>query len=301
MTMPDPWRNQTDPKHIWAICAAVAPTSERDGFALLAGDYYTGLRLPSRAASRAAHTALTRVGYDVIRGSGRELVIRGWSTAGLDARLTSMRAVMHQLATGRGTAAVSVLEQFRRIPAGSLPGRSAQRQLVREAGQGLREWVFAVSGVHAPCDPLARPADTGIAVRLSAAWRAEEAIEELASRQMRVAAHATAIYPGLRQQMSHDNARDTAIRRAGVVFHLRGDVAQDSTGLLAVFSRPAAALLAGPGELPGRSRTAGRAGAAAGDFPVPGPPPLRLAPRPGGRPQGRDFPAGPARRRPAHP
>jgi hypothetical protein len=297
MTMPDPRRTGTDPAHIWAICAAVAHASERDGFALLAGDFYTGLRLPSRTASRAVRTALTRVGYDVIGDGSRELVIRGWSATGLEARLTAMRAVLHKLATGPGMAAVPVLEEFRRLPAASLPGQATTRQLVIEAGQGLREWIFATSGVHAPCDPLARPADPAIVLRLSAAWRAEEAIEDLAGRQLRVARHATGLYPSLRSRMSHDSARDTAIRRAGVVFHLRGQVAQDSAPLLASASWPAAAI-AGPAAPSRPDRAAGREARPACDFPVSGPPPLRLVPRPGDRPQGRDFPAGPAGRRP---
>jgi hypothetical protein len=43
-----------------------------------------------------------------------------------------------------------------------------------------------------------------------ATTRLEEAIEELAARQVRVAANALALYPVLRQEMSHDIARDSA-------------------------------------------------------------------------------------------
>ena len=75
---------------------------------------------------------------------------------------------------------------------------------------------MATSGIHARCDPRARPADIGAALRLSATWQAETAIDELAARHLRIAVHAVALYPELRHQESHHSARDLAIHRAEI-------------------------------------------------------------------------------------
>lgn len=237
--MPTPDQNPTgaDHAHIWAICAGAGPTRDRHGTALLAGAR-DGIHvyMPTRAGARDAEAALSRVGYQVVRttghGRGGQLVVRGWSADGLEARLIAMRAVLEQLASDRGSTAMKALDRLGGLPAAALPDRAGQRQLSRQAATQLLRWIFTTSGIHAPHDPLARPADPGCALRLSTAWRLEEGIEDLAARQIRVAADALAQYPVLRQQMGHDSARDVAIRRASVAFHLSGRVAQDTTQIL---------------------------------------------------------------------
>jgi hypothetical protein len=308
MTARDPYPSGVDPCHIWAVCAAAAPGHDPAGTAVLAGGRDAArVYLPARAAARAAQAALSRVGYQVARAAGssrgRQLLVRGWSAGGLEARLTAMRAVLEQLAADPGSAATMALDQLRRVPAAELPAAAGQQQLTWQAGEQLRRWIFAASGIHAPHDPLARPADTGCALRLSAAWRLEEAIDDLAARQLRVAGRALALYPALRQQIGHDSARDTVIRQAGITFHLSSPIAQDTTPLLRNAGRapglgasapaqpaPAASPSARPGTWPG-PRAAPVTGTPAG--PASSPPSTAAA-----RPRGRNFPSGRAGGRP---
>ena len=229
--------------------------------------------MPTRAGARNAEAALSRVGYQVVRTTdhrrGGHLVVRGWSADGLEARLIAMRAVLEQLASDPGSTAMKALDRLGGLPAAALPDRAGQRQLSRQAATQLLRWIFTTSGIHAPHDPLARPADAGCALRLSTAWRLEEAIEDLAARQVRVAADALAQYPVLRQQMGHDSARDIAVRRASVAFHLSGRVAQDTTQILGnarqtpgdgTSRRNAAATRALPSARPGIPPEPGRSG-----------------------------------------
>ncbi len=226
-----------DPSHIWSICSSAAPGRDRHGNALLTGGP-DGIHvyLPSRAGARGARTALSLVGYSVLRNTddshGRHLLVRGWSAEALDARLIAMRSVLGQLAANPGSTATLALDRLGALPAAALPGRAGQQQLSRQAAAQLLRWIFTTSGIHAPHDPLARPADAGCALLISAAWRLEEAIEDLAARQVRVAASAVALYPALRQEMGHDTARDTAVRQASVVFYLGSRVAQDTARIL---------------------------------------------------------------------
>ncbi len=234
MPAPDQYRSGIDPSHIWAICASAGPARDRHGTALLAGGRGSlHIYLPTRTSERDAQAALRRVGYHVVRATdrsqGRHLVVRGWSADALEARLNSMRSVLDQLAADPGSTAAKALAQLGNLSAAALPDRAGQRQLSWQAAAQLLRWVFTTSGIHAPHDPLARPADAGCALRLSAAWRLEEAIEDLAARQVRVAANALALYPALRQQMGHDSARDIAVRQASITFHLSSPVAQDTT------------------------------------------------------------------------
>ncbi len=226
-----------DPAHIWCICGSAAPGRDRHGNALLTGGPDgIHVHLPSRAGARSARTALSLVGYQVLRNTGdshgRHLLVRGWSAEALDARLIAMRSVAGQLAANPGSTATLALDRLGTLPPAALPGRAGQQQLSRQAAAQLLRWIFTTSGIHAPHDPLAMPADAGCASLLSAAWRLEEAIEDLAVRQVRVAASAVALYPALRQEMGHDSARDTAVRRASVVFHLSSRAAQDPTRIL---------------------------------------------------------------------
>ncbi len=236
MTASDSYPAGIDPVHVRTIATAAVPDGQRDGTVLLVGGQYAArVYLPTRSAAQAAHAALRRVGYQVGRtGSlrGRDLIIAGWSAEGLESRLTAMRAVLQKLAAEPGAAAVAALDQLGRLSAAALPGQAGQRLLIHQADQQLRAWIADTSGIHAPCDPRARPADPGCALRLNATHRAEEAIDDLAARHVQVAELAVALYPALRQRMDHDSASDFAVRRAGVAFHLSQQLAQDITPLL---------------------------------------------------------------------
>jgi hypothetical protein len=237
MATRDQQPSRVDPSHIRMICASAGPARDRRGTVLFAGAR-DGIHvyMPTRAGARNAQAALSRVGYQVVRTAdhrrGGHLVVRGWSADALEARLTAMRSVLEQLAADPGSTAAKALDRLGSRSAAALPDRAGQRELSQQAALQLLRWIFANSGIHAPHDPLAQPADAGCALRLSAAWQLEEAIEDLAARQVRVAADALAQYPVLRQQMGHDSARDIAVRRASVAFHLSSRVAQDTTQIL---------------------------------------------------------------------
>ena len=300
-----------DPSHIWCICASAGPVRDRQGAALLTGGR-DGIHvyLPTRVGARNAQAALSLVGYRVVRttddSQGRHLLIRGWSAEALEARLIAMRSVLEQLAANPGSTATSALGRLGTLPAAALPDRAGQQQLSRQAAVQLLRRIFTTSGIHAPHDPLARPADAGCALRLSAAWRLEEAIEELAARQVRVAANALALYPALRKEMGHHSARDTAVRQASVVFHLSSRLAQNTTRILrnprptpgaGMSRRNAAATRA----LPSSRRGIRSEAQAARIYPFtgarPSPAPDR-PPRAAARSRGRNFPSGRAGRHP---
>ena len=73
----------------------------------------------------------------------------GWNAAGLESRLTAMRAVLHQLAENPSLTARAVIERFRDLPGAAQSPRSGLGVL-DEARAGLRSWVSARSGIHAP-------------------------------------------------------------------------------------------------------------------------------------------------------
>jgi hypothetical protein len=242
MTTPGPYPSGVDPVHVLAICAEAAPGTHRDTAILVGGRYAACVYLPTRRGARAAQAGLCRVGYQVDRPAGnsrgRDLIIHGWSAGALEARLIAMRAVLEQLAANPVSTATTVLEELRGIPLDELPGESAQQQLITQAAERLRRWIFTGSGIQVPHDPRLRPADTGCALRVSAAWQLEEAIDDVAARQVRVARYALDLYPASRQQLGHDGGRDSAIRRAAIAFHLRSSpVAQDTSPLLAATSQ----------------------------------------------------------------
>jgi hypothetical protein len=92
--------------------------------------------------------------------------------------------------------------------------------------------------------------------------------------------------------MNDSRAQRTAVRRAGVFFHLSpSSIAQDSAPLMSR-SAPSATQGQAPGAKPSRSRRPRRG--MAGEFPAPpgvtGPPGTRPAAGPAG-PGGQDFPA----------
>jgi hypothetical protein len=257
---------RVDSAHIWAICTSAGPARDRRGITLLAGGRHgIHVHMPTRASARDAEAALIRVGYHVVRATdhnrGRHLVVRGWSADALEARLTTMRSVLEQLAADPSSTATKALDRLGGLPAAGLPDSAGQQQLSRQAAAQLLRWIFTTSGVHAPHDPLAQPPDAGCALRLSAAWRLEEAIEDLAARQVRVAANALALYPVLRQHLGHDSARDIAVRQASITFHLSRPIAQDSTPLLrSAYGTPDLAPSAGDAP----ARTSGRSGIRSG-------------------------------------
>jgi hypothetical protein len=266
--------------------------------------------MPTRAGARNAEGALSRVGYQVERTTdhsrGGHLVVRGWSADALEARLIAMRSVLEQLAADPGSTATKALDRLGSLPAAALPDRAGRQQLCWQAAAQLLRRIFATSGIHAPHDPIARPADAGCALRLSAAWRLEEAIEDLAARQVRVAADALAQYPVLRQQMGHDSARDIAIRRATVAFHLSSRVARDTTQILGNTRQAPSAGTSRRNAAATRALPSGRPGTQSGAqdawvYPftgAPASPAPDRPPRAAARTRGRNFPSGRAGRHP---
>jgi hypothetical protein len=302
---------RVDPSHIRAICASAGPARDRRGTVLLAGAR-DGIHvyMPTRAGARNAQAALGRVGYQVVRTTGHRrgghLVVCGWSADALEARLTAMRSVLEQLAADPGSTATKALDPLGSRSAAALPDRAGQRELSQQAALQLLRWIFATSGIHAPHDPLARPADPGCALRLNAACRLEEAIEDLAARQVRVAADALAQYPVLRQQMGHDSARDIAVRRASVAFHLSSRVAQDTTQILGNARQAPGAGTSRGSAAATRALPSGQPGIRSGPgdarvYPFTGAPSSHAPDQPtraAARTRGPNFPAGRARRHP---
>ena len=239
MTAPDPGERGLDPAHILSVISRAVQDQPAPALAIAAPD---GLRvcLRSRRAASNASVALTRVGYQValFDGTGlRNLLVSGWSSGGLESRLSAMRAVLHRLAAEPGATAAAALDPLGRLPAGALPDQDGQHRLIRQAGKQLRAWISATSGIHAPYDPHAWPADPGCALRLVATRRAEELIDDFALRHLQVTALAVELYPALRQQMTHDAARDTAVRHAEMAFHLSRELGHDLTPFLRSASR----------------------------------------------------------------
>ena len=237
MTTPSPYPQGIDPVHVQIVAATVSTVERADGSVLLLAIPGTiRVHLPNRSATRAARDALERVGYQVTSSAGslrnRGLLVVGWSAQGLESRLDAMRGVLQKLVARPDATAALALGQLSRVPAAELPGRAGQQRIVGQLSTGLRSWISATSGIHAASDPRARPADPGCALRLSATRRAEQAIDDLVERQTRVAEFAVALYPSLRQTMSHDAARDCALRWAGIAFHLIPQADPDLSPLL---------------------------------------------------------------------
>lgn len=281
MPASDPYPHGVDPVHVWSVCRTAAPAIQDGGAAILIGGRYAArVHLPDRPAARAAHDALRRVGYQADRGvaGGRDLIVAGWSEQGLESRLTAMRGVLHVLAAEPGLTAASALDRLLGLPAAELSRFTGQRLLIHQAGEQLRTWISATSGIHAPCDPRARPTDPGRALRLAATRRAEEAIDDLAQRHIQLTELAVALYPALRQRMDHDTARYFAIQRAAIAFHLSRRIGQDLTPLMRNASQPAQP----PVTRPAATRPAT----------TPTPPPTARASRPaaGQRPATRKYP-----------
>jgi hypothetical protein len=219
MTTADLRERGLDPAHILSVTSQAVTSNGQAGLAIATPD---GVRIcfRSRQAAGRASTALTRLGYDVTRADGprrRDLLVTGWNAEALESRLEAMRTVLTQLAASSSTTASIVIEQFRNLPPGS-PARRDNSLLTR-AGAELRGWVADRCGIHAPHDPAIIPADVGNALRLRATRALESAIDDLTGRQLRVAAHALPLYQSLRLHTTEDQAKDTAIRRASVMYH----------------------------------------------------------------------------------
>jgi hypothetical protein len=220
MTTADLRERGLDLAHILSVTSQVITSKGQAGLAIATPD---GVRIcfRSRQAVGRASAALTRLGYDVIRADGprrRDLLVTGWNAEALESRLEAMRTVLSQLSASSSTTASMVIEQFRSLPPGSPARRDSS--LLAKAGAELRAWVADRSGVHAPHDPAIIPADTGNALRLRATRALESAIDDLAERHLRIAAHALPLYQSLRLHTSEDQAKDTAIRRASVMYHV---------------------------------------------------------------------------------
>jgi hypothetical protein len=297
-----------DPAHIWLVSNQAAPRHDQTGSALVVRGVQGALvRFPARSAATAAEAGLSRVGYDVARvdgdGRGRQLLVQGWSAERLESRLNSMREVIEALAAEPGGTAGRALDHLDSVLRVGRPPLPTAQQCIRQAEREMRGWISATSGIHAPCNPLTRPADTGTALRLSAAWRGEEAIDDLARRHVQVAELAVALYPDLLRGMSHDRARDSAVRRASLAFHIRRHLAKDTT--LLMHGGPASPV-PGAGGGPGpdgqaeRRSPAWRDNGTARIFPADGglvSPVTRPPSAAPDRLRGRNFPAGPAGQR----
>ena len=287
MTVTDPREAGLDPAHIVAIC-----TEATGGRSTLAVGTHDGISvcLPSQKAAGRARVALTRVGYQVTAtstGRSRDLIVTGWDPDWLDARLTAMRNVAHQLAGYPSVTARAVIDGFRDLPAGT-PSAQLGTELLDKARAGLRSWVAARSGIHAPRNPSIVPADAGIALQLRATAVMEEAIEDLIERHLRAAGYAVVLFSSLRQRMDDNRAQATAVRWAGVTFQLSGSAAQDSTPLVRATGRSPGSG-ASPVSRPGRPVPPGgrRPGAPVTSI-SPGPDAPAITP---GRPAGPGLPA----------
>jgi hypothetical protein len=171
------------------------------------------------------------VGYDVTGVSasrGRDLLVTGWDPAALDARLTTMSTVLHWLGDQPSSTAQLVIERFRSLPE---EARTPQQiwELLNQAHAGMRKWVTARSGIHALRELTVQPADAGIALKLRAAAALEQAIDDLAERQLRVAGCALVLFRRLSGRVDDDRAQDAALRWAGVAFHLSSPADRDSS------------------------------------------------------------------------
>jgi hypothetical protein len=176
---------------------------------------------------------LDRVGYQVTRVGGlrrSDVLVTGWSTAGLEARLAAMRAVFHQLDAGPQATAAAVIERIRR-PADGSPV-VADTQVLADARARLRGWVSARSGHHVPHVSAVLPADRGEALRLRTAWSLETEIDDLVDRHVRAAGHALSLFRSLRQYATDDLAQQLAIRRVSLPGQPDPSLAQDSSALM---------------------------------------------------------------------
>jgi hypothetical protein len=155
------------------------------------------------------------------------LLVTGWDPAVLDSRLATMRTILHQLTGNPSMTASAVIERFRDSP---VEARTRRRQweLLNQARAGLRDWVTTRSGIYALGDSTIQRADDRIGPRLRAAAALERVVDDHVERQLRVAGYALAVFRHLSGRTDGDAAEETAIRWAGIAFHLGGS---DANGL----------------------------------------------------------------------
>ena len=160
------------------------------------------------------------------------MLVTGWNTARLDQRLTELRATMHRLADNPLVTATAAVRRVAALPASAATPETTEN-ILGESHVLLRRWVHARAGICAPSPPAVAPADTATAIRVRAAASCEQVINDLIDRHMRVAEHAVSLFGSLRQRMNDGRAQNTAVRRAGITFHLSGgSIAQDSAPLM---------------------------------------------------------------------
>jgi hypothetical protein len=297
MATPDPGTAGLDPVHILAICTEAAGGGSERPVYTVAAPGRVRVCMASRRAAKVGCAALARVGYQVDtagsgRRSGRDVLVTGWSADGLESRLAAMRGVLHRLAGSPTVTARAVIERFRSLP-GEPTSLNDGPDLLDQARAHLRAWVAARSGIHAPRNPAVLPADTGNVLRLRAVRVLEQAIDDLIERHLRVAGHALGLFSSLRLQMNGASAKQVAIRRAGIAFHLSSSTARDTSSLLHAGQMPgpdappgppaAQYSRAGSGQRALRDLPAAASGAGGTASPA-GPAPSR--------PGGRSFPGG---------
>jgi hypothetical protein len=270
MTVPEAGGRGLDPAHIIAVCwqpSGAGDHCQHTQTRRFAGGYR--VTVASRRGAGAAAAALTRVGYEVTHSPGqrpgRDLLVTGWSAAGLESRLAAMRAVVHRLTRSPSVTAQAVIETFRT----RLPAQPAPSEVLEHAGTRLRTWAYARTGPCVPHDPAIVPGDVRNALRLRLARQLEQAVDDLIAANLRAARYALALYIPLSQVMDDTDAQHTAINQAATTLSLPGNAAQDSSALLQDLP-PASRRAASVSRPPGR----------------PPPPPGQLA--------ARDFPAAPA-------
>ena len=130
MTPAEPDPAGLDPAHILTICA------EFDGDAgVQAVRTADGVRvtMPARRAAWEAAGALGRVGYTAAQAGDsrvrRDVMVTGWNADRLDARLTSLRTVMHRLADNPLVTATAAVRRFAALPARSATLEAAENIL----------------------------------------------------------------------------------------------------------------------------------------------------------------------------
>jgi len=267
MTTADLRERGLDPAHILSVTSQAVTSNGQAGLAIATPD---GVRIcfRSRQAASRAFTALTRVGYQVSQienGHRRNLLVTGWNAHALESRLEAMRGVLCQLRDNPAATADALIERFRNLPPGSRVRRNST--LITQAHAQLRDWVTSRSGVHAPHDPAIIPADVGNALRLRATRTLETAIDDLAERHLRIAAHALPLYQSLRLYTTEGQAKDTAIRRAGVVYHLPTTTTESTAAPGPQTARPRGPEPHSPGPPPGDGLAGTAARQAASGFP----------------------------------
>jgi hypothetical protein len=241
MTASDPRAAGLDPAHILGVALqATSRTRGRGGrVTAVTASGHVHVSLPSRRAAIGAAAMLDRVGYQVTRAGGLrrpDVLVTGWSTAGLEARLAAMRAVFHRLDASPQATAAAVIDRIRHRSAGSPAVPDAE--VLTEAHAQLRAWVSARSGHHVPHVSAVLPADRGNALRLRTAWSLETEIGHLVDRQVWTAQRALSLFHSLRRYTTDDLAQQLAIRRAGLPAHPAPSVAQDSSVPMRRAARP---------------------------------------------------------------